>query len=95
MNNLTGEQLAHMEVLRSAILYVRAVSYDGSKNDSSLLVADLMDAVHNAPSFIVNMYSSTEEYVKLYYSVFDKKYPNTISLVRIFNSALEKVHNKA
>lgn len=95
MNNLTGEQLAHREVLRSAILYVRAVSYDGSKNDSSLLVADLMDAVHNAPSFIVNMYSSTEEYVKLYYSVFDKKYPNTISLVRIFNSALEKVHNKA
>lgn len=90
MRSLTNEQLAHLEVLHSAILYARRISQDTSKIESLLLVADLMDAVHNTPSYIANMYCPTEEYVKLYYSTFDKKHSNIISLVGTFNNALTK-----
>lgn len=88
MSNLTKEQRAHLQVLNSAILYARNISYK-LNNENLPLVADLMDAVHNTPTYIADMYCPTEDYVKLYYAAFDKKHPNAISLVSAFYAALE------
>lgn len=88
MSNLTKEQQAHLQVLNSAILYARNASYE-LKNENLILVADLMDAVHNTPTYIANMYCPSEEYVQLYYAAFDKKHQNSISLVGTFNAALK------
>ena len=88
MCNLTKEQRAHLQVLNMAILYARNFSYE-LKSEKQILVAELMDAVHNTPTYIANMYCPTEAYVNLYYAAFDKKHPNTISLVKIFDAALE------
>ena len=88
MSNLTKEQRAHLQVLKLAILYARNASYE-LKNENQILVADLMDAVHNTPTYIEKMYCPSEEYVQLYYAAFDKKHRNSISLVSTFNAALK------
>lgn len=90
MNQLSKEQSAHLEVVRTAILYARNELYRVDENSNVEILADLLDAIHNTPEFVAKMFCSSSEYVNIYYASFDKKYPDSISLVSAYYQALHE-----
>ncbi len=90
MNQLSKEQCAHLEVVKTAILYTRNELYRVDDNSKVGILADLLDAIHNTPEFVEKMFCSSAEYVNIYYESFDKKYPDSISLVSAYYQALNE-----
>ena len=90
MNQLSKEQSAHLEVVKTAILYARNELYRVDENRKVGILSDLLDAIHNTPEFVEKMFCSSSEYVNIYYESFDKKYPDSISLVSTYYQALNE-----
>lgn len=90
MNKLSKERCAHLEVVKTAILYARNELYRFDRNNKVGILADLLDAIHNTPEFVEKMFCSSSEYVNIYYESFDKKHPDSISLVSTYYQALNE-----
>lgn len=84
---MTDEQLAHIKVLESSILYARRIC-NVAKGENSLMIADLMDAIHDTPAYLATMYCPSQEYIAMHYAAFDNKYPQSLSLIQTYYAAL-------
>ncbi|HBC89442.1 MAG TPA: hypothetical protein DCZ94_21095 [Lentisphaeria bacterium] len=61
----------HLVVLSHAIILARMLSKTDSEREH---LFDLMDAVHNTPSYISNPESWGADYISAYYAPYDKKW---------------------
>lgn len=82
---------AHLKVIREATVFAR---YMCMKSESLPIIHDLMDAIHNTTEHIEQDFWKDEEFLKMYYSPYDKKWGSKgLILIDIYNEAckVEKV----
>jgi len=89
MNELNNNIMGHLAVLRHAILLARRLAREPAKNDH---IHDLMDAIHNTPTYIANPSMSEDEYLELYYKPYDEKWGKTYgSLIKIYRDRVKEL----
>ena len=81
---------ACLEVMRDAILQARIWGWD--ENVPAVQLADLMDAIHNIPTYIQHWDQIGKEAVKNELRLYDEKYPRSVDgvngLVQLYEHVL-------
>ncbi|MDB2687628.1 hypothetical protein N9Y42_10500 [Mariniblastus sp.] len=86
---------ACLEVIRASILKARVWGWSGDVPAEQL--ADLMDALHNIPTYIQHWEDAGDNAVKRELEKYDEKWPNSVDgtngLVHLYEHVLRKLES--
>jgi hypothetical protein len=77
----------YLEFISRVILTARVMGWQNAPHDQ---IADLMDALHNLPSFLPRWHSFDQELFREYLKIYDEKWPEGVSLLTCLEDCLRQ-----